>query len=436
MLGRVLIACMVSVIVTAGHLASSRSLWAEESPRATTDSASPSAPESLNDSPGTSSEPFQLPPVDAQDLPPATAQTQFEVSGFVFEGNRVIASSELQRIAALFIGRIVTRAELEELRQALSRYYVERGYINSGALLNADFYRDGIVHFVIVEGRVDHVRLTGLGRLRESYVRDRLHRVDEPLNINVLQERFQLLLADPLFAKVNARLQPGAAPGRATLDVDVTRARPYDVSVFLNNYRPPSIGAEALGLTARVRNLTGLGDVVDATVLGGRGNNDRLNAGWLLPMIDTRTQLHARYDHGRSSVLEEPLDALDVKSVLDSREVGISRAFVESTRSHLSLGLTFVHRQNRTQLLGEPFSFVPGEPTGTSKVNAWRFDQDFVQRWEKQVLAVRSTLVRGQTNTVDAEVDSVKHDVRSNDNHLGRFVGDDCRWSEGHLGSF
>jgi hypothetical protein len=33
-------------------------------------------------------------------------------------------------------------------------------------------------------------------------------------------------------------------------------------------------------------------------------------------------------------------------------------------------------------------------------------------------------------------IDSVKHGVRSNDNHLGRFVGDDCRWSEGHLGSF
>ena len=71
---------------------------------------------------------------------------------------------------------MVSVGELEQLRQAISRYYVDRGYINSGALLPDDFYRDGIVHFRIVEGRVDQVRLQGLGRLRPSYVEERLVR--------------------------------------------------------------------------------------------------------------------------------------------------------------------------------------------------------------------------------------------------------------------
>jgi hemolysin activation/secretion protein len=348
-------------------------------------------------------EQFPLPPVEERDLRGAPGPT-LEVKGFVFEGNKVIPSDELQRIAAPFAGRKLTGGELEELRQSLSRHYIERGYINSGALLNPDFYQDGIVHFLIIEGRVDNVRLTGLGRLRESYVRDRLIRADEALDVNALQDRFQLLLTDPLFAKVNARLEPGTAPGLATLDVEVTRARPYDLTLFFNNYRPPSIGAEALGLTGRVRNLTGLGDVMDATVQGGHEKeDDRYIVGWAIPVIDPRTLIRAFYDHGRSSVLEEPLDVLDVKSVLDTREVGITRAFVESIRRRFSLGITFAHRENRTELLSEPFSFVSGEPSGTSKVNAWRFDQDFVQRWEKQALALRSTFTWGRTNTIEIE---------------------------------
>src|SRR5262249_47716310 len=87
-----------------------------------------------------------------------------------------------------------------------------------------------------------------------------------------------------------------------------------------------------------------------------------------------------------------------VGSILDSYEVGISHTLVETLARRFSLGLTYTHRENSTTLLGEPFSFVPGEPTGTSRVDAVRFDQDFLQRWENQALAARSTFSWGETN--------------------------------------
>jgi hemolysin activation/secretion protein len=393
----------VPLFLAAGCLVSWRALPSEERRGEIVDRPSSRELEKPTYLPQNPSAGFQLPPVEERDLLPGVTGQTLAVKGFAFEGNKVIPSDELQRVAAPFTARSISSTELEELRQKLSRYYIERGYINSGALLNPGFYQDGAVHIRIIEGRVENVRLTGLGRLRESYVRERLIRPDEPLDVNVLQERFQLLLTDPLFAKMNARLQPGAAPGRATLDVEVTRGRPYDLSIFADNYRSPSIGAEALGLAGRIRNLTGLGDVVDATVQGGRERNDRFSLRWAVPVIDTRTLIQARYDHGRSSVLEEPLDVLDVKSVLDSREIGINHTFLKTIRRQFSLGITFAHRENSTELLGEPFSFVPGEPTGTSKVSAWRFDQDFVQRWEKQALALRSTFTWGRTNTIETE---------------------------------
>ncbi len=345
---------------------------------------------------------FELPPVEEPAPVPGAKGPTVEVKRVAFEGNRAIPTAELERAAAAYVGRAVSAAELEQLREGISRLYLERGYVNSGAVLPDDFYRAGVVRVRIIEGRLEEIRLAGMGRLREAYVRDRLISGDELLNVNVLQERFQLLLADPLFAKLNARLQPGSELGLARLDVDVTRARPWDLSLFANNYRSPSVGAEAIGVSGRVRNLTGLGDALDATVQGGHRGNERYEVGWAVP-VTARMQFHARYDDGRSSVLEEPLESLDVKSTLKSEEAGINYTLVESLKRHLSVGVSFTHRENATELLGEPFSFVAGEPTGTSKVNAWRFEQEYVQRWEKQAMALRSTFTFGRTNTIENE---------------------------------
>jgi hemolysin activation/secretion protein len=349
---------------------------------------------------------FDLPPVVAPQ-PEAPGELEagprLAVKGFAFEGNRAVPTAALDALAAPYAGRDVSVGELEELRQTLSRYYVERGYINSGALLPDDFYRDGIVHFRIVEGRIDQVRLQGLRGLRPAYVEDRLVRGDEPLNVNVLQERFQLLLADPLFSKMNARLEPGSEPGSATLDVDVTRARPWDLAVYANNYQAPSTSAEAVGVTGTLRNLTGLGDALDATLQQGRGDNAEYIFNWVVP-VTYRTQIRARYDHQSSEVLQEPLDTLDLKGSFNAYELGVTHTLIDTLRRNFTLGLTYTYRENSTTLLGEPFSFVPGEPTGTSRVNAVRFGQEYLERWQNQALALRSTFSWGITNSQPGSV--------------------------------
>lgn len=344
---------------------------------------------------------FTLPPLrlEPQEADRA-AGSHIEIKSYLFEGNTVVSSEDLQRIAEPYAGRSVSASELEDLRHRLTRLYIERGYINSGALIPEGALTDGVLRILIVEGQLQEIRLKGMERLRGEYVRGRLARGAPPLNVNVLQENFQLLLADPLFLKMDARLLPGSEPGRAILDVDVTRARPYQFSVFANNHRPPSIGADALGAGGLVRNLSGLGDVLDASFQDSAQTKGgaRYGLGWSLPVTSRGTQLQLRFDHGRSSVVEEPLKVVEIKSTLDNREVGISHPLIEDLRRKLSLGLTFARRENRTTLLGEPFSFIPGEPSGYTRLSVWRFWQDYVQRLEQQVLALRSTFSFGRNN--------------------------------------
>jgi len=346
---------------------------------------------------------FQLPPVTLdKPVKPAAQGETVVIRQIAFRGNNLIQSDQLMAIAAGYLGRTLGIADLEELRQKITKHYVDLGYINSGAVLGKDALQDDTLTLDIIEGRVNSVRLSGLQRLDEAYVVGRLVKDSDPaLNIDVLRERFQLLLDNPLFERMNARLMPGARLGEALLDIDVARARPYQLSVFANNYRPPSIGANAYGVSGWVRNLTGYGDLLEASYQdatrdegGGRGS-----LGWRMPLNQSGTLLSLNFDHGRSAIIEQPMQNLDIKSTLNSKDLGISQIFIESLRHKLTLGLNAVERKNRTTLLGMPFSFTPGEPDGETRVRALRFWQEYNYRSEKQVLALRSTFSFAHNNT-------------------------------------
>lgn len=345
---------------------------------------------------------FELPQVAP---PPATplalSGETVLISRVLFRGNTVISTSELDSIAAPYSARTVDVAEIEELRQKLSRHYVEQGYVNSGALLAKDALDGSTLTFTIVEGKLNAIRLQGMERLHDAYVTKRLvGDINAPLNIDLLRERFQLLLGDPLIDRLNARLIPDTKLGEALLDVDVIRARPYQLRATVNNYRPPSIGANAVALSGWVRNLTGYGDFLESTLQDSTslGNGRRASLGWQMPLNTKGTQLSLQLDHGRSSVVEEPMQSLGIKSTLANRDIGLSQNFYETLTHKFTMGVNRVWRENRTTLLGEPFSFVPGEPNGTTKIRAWRFWQEYSYRTQSQVMALRSTFTSASNN--------------------------------------
>lgn len=350
-------------------------------------------------------DPFQLPPVkpSVDTVPPAESTIKLKVDRVVFRGNTVFPTSELEAIASSYVGRTISASELEELRQQLTRHYIDRGYVNSGVLL-AQESADGVVVFDVVEGRLTAIHLRGMERLNENYVARKLAKdTDGPLNINVLRERYQLLLSDPLFERMNTRLMPDTNLGEAMLDVDVVRARPYQLTASVNNYRPPSIGSESVDLNGLVRNLTGQGDLLEASIQSSTrsASGARGSLAWHMPLGYHGTQFSFAIDHGRSSVIEEPMQALDIQSTLDSRDIGMSQSLLETLKHKLTFGLNRVNRENRTTLLGSPFSFIQGEPNGITQESLWRFWQEYAYRSEIQVLALRSTFTSGKNNIQD-----------------------------------
>ena len=316
---------------------------------------------------------------------------------FRFVGNTAIASEELGRLAAPFLGRPLGSEDIEALRVILTRAYVDRGYINSGVLIPDQTIEDGVVTLQIVEGVLSDIRLRGAGGLDEGYLRERLALgAGPPLNVNELQERFQILLQDPLIRRLNGALGVGQRPGEAVLDVAVERNEPYSLGLTIANDEPPAVGAIGGKANATFRNLTGWGDALMFDFTRTEGLSGFTISG-SIPISADDTRLYAEGGYRKSQVVEEPINEIDVESKSWNLALGIRHPVYRTPATEVAFDFSFSRRHSQTFLLGQPFSFSQGAINGNTDVGVLRFAQDFTDRQIDQVVALRSTLNFGST---------------------------------------
>lgn len=325
----------------------------------------------------------------------AKASKKVEIERIEFSGNTVVDDQELNDLARPYLNRTVSLDELEELRKLVTHRYIDKGYVTSGAVFPANALQGKTLSMRIVEGKLGEMRIEGEEWLREGYIKSRLiPDQDQPLNMNELQNRFRLLLTDPLFDHMNGRLIPGQERGISILDLEISRATPYQISFLSNNYRTPSIGAEALGGVGWVRNLTGLGDVADFSYMQSDGAR-QYGGSWLMPIWDYGTKAYFMSSRSESEIIDPELKRLDIRSETFSVEGGLSQLLIDNIGRRLMLSAGVGFKENATTVLGRSFSFILGQRDGHTQVSFVRFSQEYIERWSAQVLAFRSTFSAG-----------------------------------------
>lgn len=325
-----------------------------------------------------------------------SAAQPVRVERFEFRGNRVLHLDVLRGAAAPYVGRDLTASDIDALRVALTRLYSDRGYVNSGVILDPDApYHDGVLSFLAIEGQIKEVHVRGLKGLRPSYVIDRVRgQDDEVLNGNVLRERFLQLSEDPLFSVVNSRIDTIAEPGDANLDVEVQRARPYSLTLALNNYRPPSIGEKGYDFNAEIHDLTGYGDVLDADVSGPVEFSGGVGYAfsWQTPFNARGSLVSLSAARINTVVTEEPLSVLDIRSTIDRQELKLTQPLWNTSRGQFNLSASVADEKESTEgdLL---FSLLPGSGEGVTRSVTLRFMPDFSYRTERQFFGAKLTLL-------------------------------------------
>nr|VFK56787.1 MAG: Hemolysin activation/secretion protein [Candidatus Kentron sp. TUN]VFK63631.1 MAG: Hemolysin activation/secretion protein [Candidatus Kentron sp. TUN]VFK64018.1 MAG: Hemolysin activation/secretion protein [Candidatus Kentron sp. TUN] len=364
--------------------------------------------------------PFRLPPVVSDRAETDSSSDTSGVPRFVlkkihFQGNTIFTAAQLMTSAKPYIGELVSLADLEDIRLAVTRHYQSAGYPNSGALLPSQHIQDGQVRLQVVEGQLDNVRIRGNGRLDSAYIRDRLRwgLTDKPLDSKALGERFQLLLTDPLIERMQGTLRPGQKPGSGILDLNVTTANPFDLGLRFDNHRSASTGADTGRLLGNLRNLTGWGDTLALTLGHSQGAMEGSIA-WTIPVSPRDTRITLYHAETRATVIEEPLNEVHIDSRSRRWVMGLNYPLWRRTTGHFTLGAKFEHGFSRTWLLGQGESLSPGvESDGSARVSVFRFTQDYSLRSPTRSFSARSTLSTG-VNILDATI----HDHRPD----GRFV--------------
>ncbi|MCH9698552.1 MAG: BamA/TamA family outer membrane protein, partial [Gammaproteobacteria bacterium] len=293
----------------------------------------------------------------------------------------------------------------------LSRYYVDKGYINSGAVIPDQKLENGIVRIEIIEGQLVDIAIEGNEWLRTGYIKKRIDRgKGPPLNINNLKQRLLLLQQDPLIDVINAELQPGLKPGESLLKVRTKEARPYHMGLQIANDRSPSIGGINGKIWLAHNNLTGFGDRLSFGYGRTEGLND-YNGAYSLPLNAYDTRLNLYYQNSNSDVVESSFNKFfEIRSRSETIGASLSHPIIQTPEQILSMTLGFEYRRSKTFLDGNPESFSAGVPDegskeGESTVSVVRFTQDWLDRSLNQVIAVRSRFSVG-IDAFDATVNS------------------------------
>jgi hemolysin activation/secretion protein len=347
-----------------------------------------------------------LPPVDFKRLGQSGRLWSFRgtVREFRFVGNRVFSSGTLARVVEKYRNRDVNADDLEQARQDLTVFYVSQGFVNSGAVLPDQDGRDGIIAFQLVEGRLTSIRLKGNFWFRPWWLRNEIRRgTGRPLNFNKLKESLQLLRQNPTISQINAELQPGGVPGESILDVTIKDTQPFRFALELNNKRPPSDGAEILNAHATDLNLTGHNDVFDVVYGIAHSNGagtfegfdfsglDNVAASYTFPVTPWATTLEVHASKSDTSIIEEPFATLDINSKLEQYGATLRQPIHQTLNNEFAISVTAEKRRDETFLLGQRFSLSPGAVDGVTNDFVVRIAQEFVNRSQAHVLALRST---------------------------------------------
>ncbi len=339
---------------------------------------------------------------------PETVQRTFVRQIKVIDST-VFSEKDFNPILQPFVGRELTVEEIRQAADKITQLYLNQKYINSRAIPVTDQTTDGVVIIRVIEGRVSEIQVQGTKRLNPGYIRDRIKLGSKiPLNTIQLEDQLKLLRIDPLFTNVEASLRPTGKVGQSTLIVRVQEANPITVSFGVDNYSPPSVGGERLGIELRDRNLIGIGDELAGSYYHTlSGGSDVFDFSYQIPVNAMNGKVQLRVAPNRNKITEAPFNRLGIRADQDLYEINYRQPLVRSPREEFALSLGFTYQDGQTFVFDRvPTTFGIGpDVNGVSRTSVIKFSQDYVKRDPQGATFVRSQFNFG-TGFFDATINN------------------------------
>jgi hemolysin activation/secretion protein len=336
--------------------------------------------------------PVTPPPVTPS---PSVTGGNINVENITVEGSSVFDPSDFNRFTQPLLGQKVSPQQLQQVADDITQLYLEQGYITSRAIVDENTLATGNIRIRVIEGSLEAIEVEGTERLDPNYVRSRIALGGgTPLNTANLEDQLRLLRGDPLLDNIEASLKSGTGLGQSILSVRVTEAPSFYGNLSVDNYSPPSVGSERLGVNLRYRNVSGVGDDIGLlyhhTFAGG---SDNLDLSYRIPVNAMNGTVQLRSVLNYNNVVQPNLAFLDISGESELYEISYRQPLIRSPREEFALSLGFTHQQGQTFTFAGPTPFGIGpDNDGVTRTSVLKFGQEYITRDGGGAWAARSSL--------------------------------------------
>lgn len=341
--------------------------------------------------------PFDVPEIPRLPEPqdPVLEADEVIVREYQFEGNTVFSDAELAALLTDYLNRPLSFIELRQVPNVITNYYIEQGYITSGAFLpaqdNLGQADAAVVTIQILEGTIDEIQVQVDGKLQPGYVESRVRLATNPiLNQERLLDGLRLLQLNPLIDNLSAELSAGIEPGTNILEIKVVEANPWDAEIAGNNGRSPSVGSFRRGTSLSHQNFLGIGDRISFNYDNTDGSN-ALNASYTVPINPRNGTVSFSYGNSFSQIIDPTFERLDIETYSRYFQLSLRQPIYQTPNQEFALSFTASHSDSQSTLSGMAFPLAPGaDAGGRTRVTALRLGQEWTQQNANQVFAIRS----------------------------------------------
>jgi hemolysin activation/secretion protein len=162
------------------------------------------------------------------------------------------------------VDRCLGTSDLEGILAALTKSYIDRGYLTTRAYLPAQDLRSGVLEVTVIEGRIERFEVTG-GSDRALWIRGAFPTSPgDLLNLRDLEQGIDQ--ANSLASnKAKLDLRPGSEPGETVVVVENPAAFPLHLYTTLDNAGTQATGIYNASATVTADSLLGFNELFSIT---------------------------------------------------------------------------------------------------------------------------------------------------------------------------
>lgn len=275
-------------------------------------------------------------------------QLRFIFRGLQIEGALALSESDLRSFWDHEPNSEIAVADVFLYAERISKFYAERGFALSFAVVPQQEIKDGIVTIRVIEGFIDNVSYTGtsvpsgLFASAQDPVAAHLARVSSqrPVTAAAL-ERSLLLINDIPGLAARATFSPaaqGVGASQLTLDVNSTRV---SGEIGYNSYMPPALGRQVVGGLLAINNLVSGVDRLSVSGWHSLKNSAywSLSSDYLTLVGTDGLSLSVSGSYGRMRPNSSLLRAIDYSGTAISGNASLRYPLIRSRRNNLAVEL-------------------------------------------------------------------------------------------------